>query len=77
MLDSFRDQFYAKALECVKVLREEAIKVREWLENDPVSCRILIKIHESCSLSEIVKLYLKSLGVSVSSAMIRMYPVES
>lgn len=29
VLDSFRDQFYAKALECVKVLREEAIKAGE------------------------------------------------
>lgn len=27
VLDSFRDQFYAKALDCVKVLRQEAIKV--------------------------------------------------
>ncbi|KAJ7388679.1 X-ray repair cross-complementing protein 5 [Desmophyllum pertusum] len=29
VLDSFRDQFYAKALECVKTLREEAIKAGE------------------------------------------------
>lgn len=27
VLDSFRDQFYAKALDCVKVLQQEAIKV--------------------------------------------------
>ena len=27
VLDSFRDQLYAKALDCVKVLRQEAIKV--------------------------------------------------
>ena len=28
VLDSFRDQFYVKALDCVKTLREEAMKVR-------------------------------------------------
>ena len=27
VLDSFRDQFYPKALDCVKTLREEALKV--------------------------------------------------
>ena len=27
VLDSFRDQFYAKALDCVKTLRKDAIKV--------------------------------------------------
>ena len=27
VLDSFRDQFYAKALDCVKTLRKEAMKV--------------------------------------------------
>ena len=28
VLDSFRDQFYGKALDCVKALRVEAIKVQ-------------------------------------------------
>ena len=28
VLDSFRDQFYPKALDCVKTLREEALKVK-------------------------------------------------
>ena len=29
VLDSFRNQFYTKALDCVKALREEAIKVKD------------------------------------------------
>jgi len=29
VLDSFRDQFYPKALDCVKTLREEALKAGE------------------------------------------------
>ena len=31
VLDSFRDQFYAKALDCVKVLRQEAVKVYRYM----------------------------------------------
>ena len=29
VLDAFGDQFYSKALQCVNVLREEAIKVKK------------------------------------------------
>ena len=32
VLDAFGDQFYSKALQCVNVLREEAIKVKKALE---------------------------------------------
>ena len=31
VLDAFGDQFYSKALQCVNVLREEAIKVKKAL----------------------------------------------
>ena len=32
VLDAFGDQFYSKALQCVNVLREEAIKVKKALK---------------------------------------------
>ena len=32
VLDAFGDQFYSKALQCVNVLREEAIKVKTALK---------------------------------------------
>ena len=32
VLDAFGDQFYSKALQCVNVLREEAIKVKKSTE---------------------------------------------
>ena len=50
VLDAFGDQFYSKALQCVNVLREEAIKVKTALKKFNI-LHFTKKNHQFCMCS--------------------------
>ena len=54
VLDAFGDQFYSKALQCVNVLREEAIKVKKALKKFNIlhfTKKKVLHVHQFCMCS--------------------------
>ena len=51
VLDSFRDQFYPKALDCVKTLRKEALKVKH---HHGILRRVTLSLYDHNSVYTII-----------------------
>ena len=54
VLDSFRDQFYPKALDCVKTLRDEALKVKH---HHGILRRVTLSLYDHSSIYVVVQFF--------------------